>query len=243
MTAPDLSIVIPIHDEEAILNAAVLDLREGLAALGRSYEILLAENGSRDGTLRVAGALAVKFPEVRYFAIGEANYGAALRAGIERARGTYVICEEIDLCDADFHARAVALLERGEADMVVGSKLLPGARDERPALRHAASLAYSRLLRGTLGFRGTDTHGLKAFRRERLLPVVSRCVVDKDVFASELVIRAERAGVRVQEIPVRVMEKRTPSINLVRRVPGVLRRLAELRRALASDASRETRGG
>ncbi|HTJ80798.1 MAG TPA: glycosyltransferase family 2 protein, partial [Polyangiaceae bacterium] len=122
----------------------------------------------------------------------------------------------------------LALLESPDVDMVVGSKLLPGARDARPLTRHAASLAYSGLLRATLGFRGTDTHGLKAFRKDALLEVVRSCIVDKDVFASELVIRADRAGVRIVEIPVRVMEKRVPSINLVRRVPGVVTRLAKL---------------
>src|SRR5262249_38759954 len=100
--------------------------------------------------------------------------------------------------------------------------------DERPIARHVASLAYNGLLRATLGFEGTDTHGLKAFRRESLLPIARACVVDKDVFASEFVIRAYRAGLRIREIPVRVLEKRTPSIQLTRRVPHVRRSLAKL---------------
>jgi hypothetical protein len=87
---------------------------------------------------------------------------------------------------------------------------------------------YTSLLRSLLGFRGTDTHGLKAFRRDRLLPIVTACLVDKDVFSSELVIRAYRAGVRVVEIPIRVIEKRPPSINLFKRVPNVMKSLARL---------------
>lgn len=228
MSAPRVSFVIPIHDEEAILTAAILELRENAQALGVSYEIVLAENGSSDGTLRVADKLCARFPEVRYFSLAEPNYGAALREGIERARGELVICEEIDLCDADFHRRALAMLDADEADLVIGSKLLPGAEDARPRTRHAASLLYSSMLRLTLGFRGTDTHGLKALRREALLPVSRACLVDRDVFASELVLRAQRGGLRVVEIPVRVMEKRVPSINLVSRVPGVVSRVARL---------------
>ncbi len=112
--------------------------------------------------------------------------------------------------------------------MVIGSKLLSGSSDERPWARNAASRVYNGLLRTTLGFRGTDTHGLKAFRRERLLPIVHRCVVDKDVFASEFVIRAYRADVPVREIPVRVIEKRPPSIHLMRRVPNVMKQVARL---------------
>jgi len=79
-----------------------------------------------------------------------------------------------------------------------------------------------------LGFQGTDTHGLKAFRRQRLLEVVRSCVVDRDVFASELVIRAWRGGYRVLEIPIQLEEKRQPSINLFKRVPNVLRNVARL---------------
>jgi hypothetical protein len=117
----------------------------------------------------------------------------------------------------------------------VGSKLLEGARDQRPLFRHTASLAYSAMLRVLFDFRGTDTHGLKAFRKSALAEVVRACVVDRDVFASELVIRAYRDAKRVREIPVRVMEKRPPSIGLVSRVPSVLRRVAELRRALGTE--------
>ena len=235
MSAPRLSFVIPIHDEEPILTAAVLELRENAAALGVSYEIVLAENGSTDKTLRVADKLSARFPEVRYFSLPEPNYGAALREGIERARGELVICEEIDLCDADFHKRALELLEAGGAELVIGSKLLEGAEDVRPRTRHAASLLYSAMLRVTLGFQGTDTHGLKAMRKQALLPIVRACLVDKDVFASELVLRAQRAGLRVLEIPVRVLEKRVPSINLVSRVPGVVSRVARLWWALRKD--------
>jgi glycosyltransferase involved in cell wall biosynthesis len=232
LSSPRISYVVPIHDEEAILHAAVADLRERLRPLGYDWELVLAENGSRDGTVRVCEDLAEKWPEVSWFSIDEPNYGRALREGIERARGELVICEEIDLCDVDFHQRAIAMLDRDEAELVVGSKLLEGARDQRPMFRHAASLAYSAMLRALFDFRGTDTHGLKAFRKSALVDVVQSCVVDRDVFASELVIRAYREGKRVREIPVRVMEKRPPSIGLLSRVPSVLRRVAELRRAL-----------
>jgi hypothetical protein len=88
------------------------------------------------------------------------------------------------------------------------------------------------MLRGLLGFRGTDTHGLKAFRRLALLDIVRACLSDKDVFASELVIRAERGGIKIKEVPVRVVEKRPPSINLFKRVPNVLKNVAKLTYAI-----------
>lgn len=232
--APELSIVIPIYNEEGILHAAVVDLIDRLATAAThnpifaSYEILLSENGSSDGTVAIGQELAQRYPQVRIDSLGRPNYGAALKAGILRARGTYVLCDEIDLCDVDFYTRALQLLATGEAEMVIGSKAMSGANDRRPLLRRVATLTINGMLRVLVGFHGTDTHGLKAFRRDRLLGTVQRCVVDKDLFASEFVIRAEREGRRLCEIPVHIVEKRPPSINLVKRVPNVLRNLARL---------------
>jgi glycosyltransferase involved in cell wall biosynthesis len=230
---PQVSIVIPIYNEQAILHAAIVDLRERLKPLPWTYEIILAENGSKDRTVQIGQELSAKYSDpadgkVTILSLGEPNYGKALKQGILLACGDIVICDEIDLCDADFHRRAIEILETGAADLVIGSKLVQGAADDRPLLRHAASLAYSGLLKVLLGFRGTDTHGLKAFRRVVLLDTVRACLVDRDVFASEFVIRADRSGIAIREIPVQVIEKRPPSINLFKRVPNVLRSLARL---------------
>ena len=116
--------------------------------------------------------------------------------------------------------------------MVVGSKAMKGASDHRPLMRRAATRVLNGMLRVALDFRGTDTHGLKAFKRTTLIPVVQECVIDRDLFASELVIRAGREGVRVIEIPIRLDEKRPPAINLVKRVPNVLRGMAKLTRVI-----------
>jgi len=223
-----LSVVIPVYNEEGILAASLADLRERLDETGWSYEILIAENGSSDRTVAIATQLSHKHPEIRLLSLGEANYGAALKSGILAARGDLVMCDEIDLCDVEFYRRAVALIDGGEADMVIGSKAMPGSHDRRPLLRRTATRVINGMLRVLVGFRGTDTHGLKAFRREAVAPVAERCKVDRDLFASEFVIRTFREGKRVIEIPVEVIEKRKPSINLVKRVPNVLRNMVRL---------------
>ncbi|HEX2568695.1 MAG TPA: glycosyltransferase [Polyangia bacterium] len=233
---PHLSIVIPVYNEEGILHAAVVDLVSRLSELHWSYEILLAENGSRDRTVAIAEELARKFPEVKVHSLGTPNYGKALRQGILRARGEFIMCDEIDLCDTDFYQRALDLLEADQADLVVGSKVMSGAEDRRPWVRHAATLVINGMLRVLVDFRGTDTHGLKAFRRDRLVPVAEACVVDRDLFASEFVIRAQRMGRRVVEIPVHIVEKRPPTINLFKRVPKVLRDIARLTYAIRRGA-------
>ncbi len=226
--APELSLVIPVYNEEAILEASLGELCDQLDAEDLRYEVIVAENGSRDRTVELARKVSAERPQVRLVSYPEPNYGGALREGIYRARGRFVICEEIDLCDVGFHLRALAVLRADEADVVIGSKAMRGAEDSRPLSRRLATRVYNRVLRITLGFTGTDTHGLKALRRDAILPVAARCVVEHDVFASELVIRAERSGLRVRELPVVIEEKRAPSIHLARRVPRVLRNLARL---------------
>lgn len=225
---PSISIVIPVYNEEAMLRSSVLELVDRMNALSSSYEMILAENGSTDGTAASCRELAERFPHLRYRHTDEPNYGKALRDGILNARGAIVVCDEIDLCDTDFYVRALTLLEEPAVDFVVGSKAMEGAEDERPLYRRTGTRVINGLLRVSLGFRGTDTHGLKAFRRKKVAPIAEACLIDRDLFASELVIRAERAGLGMREIPVRVLEKRPPSVDLARRVPNVLKNLAKL---------------
>ena len=108
----------------------------------------------------------------------------------------------------------------------MGSKRVKGADDRRPFQRRLATYILSIILKVFLGFKGTDTHGVKAFLNEPLKHVLDRCIVGKDIFASEFVIRAERAGIKIAEIPISVDEKRLPSIKLFRRVPRVLYNIA-----------------
>ncbi|HVY40573.1 MAG TPA: glycosyltransferase family 2 protein [Polyangia bacterium] len=233
--APHVSIVIPVYNEEGLLRGSVLELEDKMRRFGWPYELLLCENGSRDRTVELGKELEAEHPQVRMISIGKPNYGLAMKQGILEARGTFVICDEIDLLDTEFYARAMALLERSDTDLVVGSKAMVGSNDQRPLFRRAATRVYNGMLRAVCQFPGTDTHGLKAFRREVLLETARRCVLDRDVFASEFVIRAHREGKRVLEIPFTVREKRPPSINLFKRVPHVVRSVAKLAVSVRRD--------
>src|SRR5262249_31896787 len=235
---PRLSVVIPVYNEERILPSALAELRAGLDARGLDYEILLAENGSTDGTQALLQRLVAEHPRLRWFHSRTPNYGAALKQGLLQARGGLVVCDEIDLCDLRFYDPALELLADPSLDMGVGSNAAKGASDHRPWIRRLATRVHNRLLHLLLGFQGTDTHGLKAFRRERLVEVVRACVVDKDVFASELVIRAWRGGYRVLEIPIPLEGKRQPSINLLQPGANVLRNVARLGVVMRGQAAR-----
>ena len=228
----DFSVVIPVYNEEGILSAAVRDLvqkiEESPKLQGLRYELILSANGCRDRTVDIAHALQKQYPQLRILESDQPNYGLALRQGIEAARGRFVLCDEIDLGDVSFYERALYRLQEEHYDMVVGSKRLERSFDKRPAFRRLASSVINGMLRVGTGFRGTDTHGLKAFHKDRMMPVVRACIVEHDMFASELVIRAGRMDRRVTEIPVEVIEKRAPSIALARRVPRVLKQVAVL---------------
>jgi glycosyltransferase involved in cell wall biosynthesis len=225
--SPEISIVIPVYNEEGIISASLSDLIRQLGNDAFDYEIIVAENGSNDRTVEIAESFASEHANIRIFSIGEPNYGKALREGIFRARGTYVICDEIDLCDVDFYREALVHLRDG-CDLVVGSKRAPGARDRRPMYRRVATQVLNGMLRVAVGFKGTDTHGLKAFRRDALLDIVDACVVDKDMFASEFVVRTHRSERSWMEIPIDLVEKRPPSVHLFRRVPNVLKNIVRL---------------
>ena len=222
--------VIPVFNEEAIVEAALRRYAHALDELGRPFEILVSANGCTDSTEQIVTDLDVRLEHgvVKLLSSPVADYGRALRNGIEAAAGDVVVCDEIDLCDIGFVTRALRRLDHDECELVVGSKAMIGARDRRPWMRRVGTRVINGMLWATVGFEGTDTHGLKAFRRLALLPIVRACVVDKDLFASELVIRAGRSGLRIQEIPIELEEQRSPAIHLVRRVPRVMKDLARL---------------
>ncbi len=228
MSALALSVVIPVYNEEAIVEGALIGYLAALRELERPFELIVSANGCRDQTVPIVRELMSSHPELKLLESQTPDYGRALRAGLLAAANDIVVCDEIDLCDVGFVKRALRRLDHDECDVVVGSKAMPGARDRRPATRRAATRIINTMLWATLDFQGTDTHGLKAMKRDAIMPIVMACVVDKDLFASELVIRAGRAGLRLQEIPIELEEQRSPPIQLVRRVPRVMKDLAKL---------------
>jgi protoporphyrinogen oxidase len=227
--APVFSIVIPIHNEEEILEEAVRQILHEVDKLNITYELILCENGSRDGTVQIAERLTQMDGRVRLVRHPSPNYGKALALGIMEAGGRNIVCFEIDYWDAAFVRISEALLTKYEA--VIGSKRAPGARDRRPALRRVITYGFNTFLKLVFGFQGTDTHGIKAFRSECAKDIVKDCRTDMDIFATELVLRMERAGLYICEMPLEIEEKRAPSIKLLKRVPSTIRNLARLWKA------------
>jgi glycosyltransferase involved in cell wall biosynthesis len=227
---PAVSILIPVFNEEGILAKSVEDLVSGCDTLSIEYEILLCENGSVDTTPEIIRDLRASHGRVQSISYPEPNYGGALKAGIEAARGEVIICFEIDFYDIQFVEISTVLLKKYDA--VVGSKRAPGSRDRRPWIRRFITWGFNSSLSVIFGFRGTDTHGIKSFRASVGKPIAAACETDRDIFTTELIIRMERAGLRMCEIPLEIEELRPAPIRILKRVPGTLKNLVRLRGAL-----------
>jgi GT2 family glycosyltransferase len=234
-SAPTLSVVIPVHNEAAYLPGALPRLRAELDALGEPYEVILAENGSTDGTDRVAAGLAAADPErLRVLSLPEPNYGAAMRAGFRAATGRWMVNFDIDYFSGDF--LRTALDRAGTADLVLASKRAPGADDRRSRLRRLGTGGFNLLLRLLFRSRVTDTHGMKMVGRpvvEEIVPLVRSTL---DLFDTELVIRAERAGYCIAEVPALVEEQRDARSAFLGRVPRTLVGLVRIRWQLWREA-------
>jgi len=230
VNGPLLTIIIPVYNEAAILVRSVTALIEALEPLELDYELLICENGSTDGTAALARGLMAEHPMIRLESLPKAGYGRALRHGIAHARGPLIVVVNIDFWDVDFLQRALELLK--SCDLVVGSKTALGAQDRRPFLRRMITRSFTFLLRILFGFQGTDTHGIKAFRTDLVIPVVQACETNDEIFDTEIILRAHQAGLRLCEIPVRVQEMRPSRYSLWRRVPSTFRDLVWLIRVL-----------
>jgi glycosyltransferase involved in cell wall biosynthesis len=227
-----ISVVMPAHDEEAFLGPAVRDVADGMRSRGE-FEVLVVENGSTDGTAEVAKGLLEEIPELRILSLGAADYGRALRMGFLAARGEVAAFFDVDYYDLGFLDRAVALMDAaGGPTVVVGSKRGPGAVDTRPWLRRMVTLVFSTILRVGFGLGVSDTHGMKVLRREPLVPLAEACRFGTDLFDTELILRAERAGLRAGEVPVVVQELRPSRSSIARRIPRTMANLVRLRVAL-----------
>jgi glycosyltransferase involved in cell wall biosynthesis len=225
-----ISIVIPVHNEASFLEAACDQLLPGLASIDAQVSVLLVENGSTDETLAIARRL--QHPSLSVISLAEADYGAAMRAGFTAAADSdWVVNFDIDYFSVPF---VVNLLDSA-SDVVIASKRAPGSDDRRSVLRRTGTLTFNMLLRLLFGSHVSDTHGIKGFRGQVIRELVPKVIRDQDLFDTELVLRAEKAGFRITEVPIVVEELRAARSSFIRRVPRTVSGLIQLRRSLSME--------
>ena len=234
-----LSLVLPAHNEQPFLEATVDELVSGLRERRADFEILVVENGSTDDTAAEAERLAQKVPELRLLSLPGADYGAALRTGLLASRAEVVVNFDVDHYDLGFLDRAVALLSGPDAPAIVlGSKRQPDSVDSRPWPRRVVTAVFAWILYAAFRLSVSDTHGMKALAREQVTPLAERCRFGTDLFDTELVIRSERAGLRIVELPVFVEERRPARTPIARRAARSLVGIVRLRLLLWRERRR-----
>ncbi len=188
---------MPCLDEAETLAACIGKAREGLARLGTSGEVVVADNGSTDGSPEIAAAAGA-----RVVRVAEKGYGSALRAGIAAARGKYVVMGDADdSYDFSDLAPFVERLRAG-ADLVMGNRFLGGIRPRAMPFKHRylGNPVLTGLGRLFFGAPVGDFHcGLRAFRRDAVLAMDLRTTGME--FASEMVIKATLKGMKLAEVP------------------------------------------
>lgn len=231
-----IAITVPVYNEAQVLAANTADLLAHLDRSGLDYTVILAENGSRDGTAELADALAGQHPRLRALHLAEANYGRAMRQGFLASDGDVLANFSIDLVDLDFLRRALARLET--ADVVVGSKYAAGGADHRPLARRLGGQALGLLVKALFWLPVADTHGLLVLRRDAARPLIERCRFGNEIFDTELLVRCHRAGLRLAELPLEVHEVRPSRLGSAKRAWRMIKQFVRLRVALWREGIR-----
>jgi glycosyltransferase involved in cell wall biosynthesis len=235
---PTLTIVVPVYNEAGFLPEALPKLIAAVEEVGVDYTIRLVENGSTDGTAEVARSL-IGDANVVVQSLPTPDYGAAMREGFLASESDWVVNFDIDYFSGTF---LTELLDQPDGvDVVIGSKRDPRSEDRRPFIRRLATAVFNLLLTVILGSKVSDTHGMKGFRRALVDEIAPRVVATQDLFDTELVVRSERAGYRIVELPVVVEEIRSARSSLVRRAPRTILGLIRMRRILRQPTGVSTR--
>jgi putative flippase GtrA len=232
----DVDIVVPVKNEEHALEPSVTRLVEHLrGAFPFSVRVTIADNGSTDGTWPAACALEAKYPEVRAVHLDIPGRGRALHQIWSSSEAEVLAYMDVDLStDLNALLPLVAPLLSGHSDVAIGTRLARGSRVVRGPKREIISRSYNLLLRTTLGAEFSDAQcGFKAIRADQarqLLPLVE----DRGwFFDTELLVLAERAGLRIHEVPVDWIDDADSRVNIVDTALGDLRGMTRLGLGLA----------
>jgi putative flippase GtrA len=234
---PVLDVVVPVYNEEADLERCVRRLHEHLArTFPYAFRITIADNASTDRTPEISAYLDDAIDEVTAVRLEEKGRGRALRTVWSMSPAPVLAYMDVDLStDLNALLPLVAPLISGHSDLAIGSRLARSSRVVRGAKREFISRTYNLILRGTLATRFSDAQcGFKAIRADvarGLLPLV------EDTgwfFDTELLVLAERAGMRIHEVPVDWVDDPDSTVDIVATAVADLRGIARLGRALAS---------
>ena len=206
-----LSVVIPVYNEEKIIKTSVTRLTEYLRSLGISFEVLISDDGSTDSGAGAVSSLSQKYSEIRLLCNPlNRGKGAAVRDGMLSARGDYIIFTDCDLAYGETVIGDVfSRLQSGVSDVIIGSRALhPNGYEGYSPFRKAISENYLKILNRIMKIPHSDFQcGLKGFTKEARDKIFPLCKVNGYAFDLEVLLIAEREGLSVSEIPVKVLSE------------------------------------
>jgi glycosyltransferase involved in cell wall biosynthesis len=201
----EISVVFPAYNEADALETAVEKVTRALNEFARPYEIIIAEDGSTDGTDKLADALAMKYSFIKHIH-GEKRLGrgTALKNSFKKSSGEVLVYMDLDLATDLKHLKPlVDAVEYEGYDFAIGSRMLSESKVERSRTRQIASKSYNFLVRAMLGSEVKDHQcGFKAFRREPLMQLLDEVTARHWFWDTEIIVRAFRKGYKIKEIPV-----------------------------------------
>jgi putative flippase GtrA len=236
---PVLDVVVPVYNEEGDLESCVRRVHAQLESwFPYRFRITVADNASTDGTLAIATRLAEEFPEVTAVHLPEKGKGRAVHAVWSASDAPVLAYMDVDLStDLAALAPLIAPLLSGHSDLAIGSRLARGARVVRGPRREIISRSYNLLLRGTLATHFTDAQcGFKAIRADIAAPLLPHITDTGWFFDTELLVLAERTGLRIHEVPVDWTDDPDTRVDIVSTALADLRGIARLIRATFTGA-------
>ncbi|MGO9890407.1 MAG: glycosyltransferase [Solirubrobacteraceae bacterium] len=232
----DVEIVIPVYNEERALAASIHRLHRFLDThMPYSWQITIADNASTDITPEIARALADDLDRVRVLRVAQKGRGRALRAAWSASPAAVVAYMDVDL-STDLHALLplLAPLLSGHSEVAIGSRLARGSRVTRGPKREFISRTYNHILRTMLRARFTDAQcGFKAVRADVVHELLDAVRDESWFFDTELLIAAQRRGMRVHEVPVDWVDDPDSRVDIVFTALADLRGVARLAMATA----------
>jgi dolichyl-phosphate beta-glucosyltransferase len=229
---PPLTLVIPAYNEERRLEESLARVRAWLDAHQPRAEVLVVDDGSRDGTAALVERLALGWPAVRLLRLGRnQGKGAATRRGVLEARGEWILCSDADLSTPiEETARLLAAGER--APVVIGSRSIAGANITRrqPLHRVAMGRAFNLAVRTVTPGHHADTQcGFKLYRHDAARDIFSRLTVDGFAFDAEVLYLAHALGYPVAEVAVTWHNDERSSVDIWRDPARMLLDIARVR--------------
>jgi len=216
MTPIEVTAIIPVFNDRQALSRAIPESLAALSAITKGFELVIAEDGSTDGSADLVREYALKDTRVRLAHNDERlGRGRALTRVMQEKGGPIICYYDVDLATDMRHLPALIQSIRDGYDVTTGSRLLPDSMVVRSEKRELPSRVYNWLVRWILGSTLHDHQcGFKAFRRDSVLRVLPLVRADHWFWDTELLVRAQKNGLRVREFPVQWTEGKGTTVRL-----------------------------